>query len=353
MGDYDRAGLLREGVEFGPRAAADPDLLARVAARFALGPVLAATDIGGTYNLNLRVATAGGEWVVRVHRPWVGADRLALLHQIRHSLGNAGLPVPEPLAAPGGATILPYGDRLVEVEPFVPHDGSANSWERYAVAFAALGPLHDALATRIGRRAFIPPRVSNGGTPDTLLAGIAQTAVRIRRTPGDGARSRALALCAEAHDLLVPVRDWWAEGGRALPAAPTHGDYGGENVLFDHERVVAILDFDFLAIRARVFDLAYALFWALTRLEGRESPERRPWQRARELLARYNAATAQPLTAEESRALPLAMACVPLHWLDEARFLPHPARAVVAQADRVRFARWLCQHRDELAALFT
>lgn len=353
MGGYDRAGLLREGVEFGPRAEPAPDLLARVAARFALGPVLAATDIGGTYNLNLRVATATGEYVVRVHRPWVGADRLALLHRIRHSLGRGGLPVPEPLAAPGGATILPHRNRLVEVERFVPHDGSADSWERYAAAFAALGRLHDALAARIDRRAFIPPRVSNDGTPDALLAGIARTAARIRRTPGDGARSRALALCAEARDLLLPVRDWWAELGRALPAAPTHGDYGGENVLFQHERVVAILDFDFLAIRARIFDLAYALFWALTRLEGSEPPERRPWQRARELLARYSAATAQPLTAEEIRALPLAMACVPLYWLDEARFLPHPARAVVAQADHIEFARWLYHHRHELPWFFT
>ncbi len=47
------------------------------------------------------------------------------------------------------------------------------------------------------------------------------------------------------------------------------------------------------------------------------------------------------------------MACVPLYWLDEARFLPHPARAVVAQADHIEFARWLYHHCHELPWFFT
>lgn len=332
----------------GPRAAPDGRLLAAVAAHFGLGPPLASADLGGAYNLNLRVETARGAYVVRVYRPWVTRDRLACLHRVRRALADAGLPVPRPLAAPAGDAVAPYGDRLAEAERFVPHDAGADTRGRYAVAFALLGRLHDALAAAVPPETIVPPRVSNYGTPPLLRYWIGRTERRLRDAAPDETVAHALAVCAEARALLGPMEDWWRAVGAGLPRQPIHGDYGGGNLLFADGRPAAILDFDLLGVRERVYEVAYSLYWMLVRLAGDDPPDRPDWAGVREMLASYNAATARPLGAAETRSLPLVMARVPLYWVAEACWLPDPARAVAAMAPTVRFARRLTEHGDEL-----
>lgn len=57
--------------------------------------------------------------------------------------------------------------------------------------------------------------------------------------------------------------------GAAAPPHPIHGDLLGNNMLLADGRVVAILDFDRLAVRPRVYDIAYSS----TALPARATPD--------------------------------------------------------------------------------
>ncbi len=335
---------------FGSRAAYDPTLL-DAAAAFALGPVQETRDLGGTYNLNVQVESAAGAFVLRVHRPWVTAERLAQVQAVREGLA-ADFPVPEPRRTPDGAGFVSWADRLVECAPFVPHGGTADRWDRYTTAFALLGRLHAALAAAVDPVTLVPPRVSNYATPEQLAVWVGALAERVGVPARGEAPTPAQATVRAARALLEPLAAAWATTDALLPQQTIHGDYGGANLLFQGDTVVAILDFDFLGVRERAYEVAYALYWALQRLGGPAPPERLPWPRSRALLAAYNATAPQPLSAEEVAALPRLLARVPLYWVGEAGFLPDPEAALADQAAGIAFARWVLGHAPDLAALF-
>lgn len=333
--------------ELGPRAVLTETSLTIIAAEFELGSIGSRLDLGGTYNQNIHLRTSAGEYVVRAHRPWMTIDRLQSIQQTRCALAGAGLPVPGPLSARTGDTVLLLDGRLVEVERFFPHTGTADSWDRYEEAFRLLGRLHDALRIH-APTGLVPPRVSNYGTLGQLQRWLARTLVVLRHYRPSAEAIAALAVCEETRDLIGAFGERWEATHLSLPIQPIHGDYGGGNVLFRQECIAAILDFDFLAIRERVFELAYALYWLLARLEPNHVPEEYPWGKVAELLATYNGATDRPLLQPELSALPIEMARVPLYWVAEAGFTPDPVGAVMAMAHTIPGSRWLTDHASEI-----
>lgn len=329
-----------------PRAEPGAALHAALAKQYWLGAVHHARDIGGTYNLNLQLHTTRGEYVVRVHRPWVTGERLALLHLIRSELAAKQLPVPLPLRTSGGATMIEHRGRLVEVEPFVGHDSVADTWECYVAGFAMLSRLHQALLPFSAQLKATPPLVSNYGTLEQLTAWTSNTREQVQRIAPTAAN--ALAVCDAALALLRTLQAA-ALCMSPLPPAPTHGDYGGDNLLFRQAQIAAIVDWDFTGVRPRVFDLAYSLYWMFHRLQPHALPEHWQWQTVPHMLAAYNAAAWQPLTADELHTLPLVMAQVPLYWIAEAGWLADPMQAVLHWADQVPYAQWLVEHATEVA----
>lgn len=336
-------------LEYSPRAegVAVPEL----AKAFGLNDVRAWRDLGGTYNLNVLLDAGAGRYVMRVHREWVNSARLEQLHTIKLALHNACLPVVLPLATVQGTYWLASQGRLVELEPFVAHTHVADSWERYAAALGMLGRLHDALSVYSGQDTFVPPPVSNYGTPARLLAWTQRVSQKIRRNPESAAKTRALAICNVSCTLLQYLQRAWSEVAEQLPRQLIHGDYGGGNVLFEHEHIAGVLDFDFLGERERIYELAYTLYWMLNRLEG-AAMEHASWSRAAELLSCYDTAIRQPLTLLEREHIVMEMVRVPLYWIAEANFLPHPELEIVRLAGRVQSAQWMFEQRHELASVF-
>ncbi len=102
-----------------------------------------------------------------------------------------------------------------------------------------------------------------------------------------------------------------------LPCAPIHGDYklGNAGELSDGSWVT--FDLDFARVRERLYDIAGSLNHVaqsgafqggLVRLPATDLPE--PGR----LLDAYEGAAPEPLTRDEHRWLPGALALVPLHW---------------------------------------
>lgn len=322
----------------GPRAVASAALLTMLARAYDMGALQGYADLGGTYNANLRLDTARGAFVARVHRPWVTTERLGGLRRVKQHLQAASIPVAVPIPSRRRVAYVQHDDRLVEVERFISHDGTASTWQRYEQAFGMLGRVHAALAAC---PAPPPPRVQNYGEPAVLRHWVARTQQRLAAE-----HTAARAVCDTAAQLLQQIGGWWQHASGALPRQLIHGDYGGDNLLFGDARLVAVLDFDFLDVHERVFDLAYAVYWMFERLEPHVAWPQRAWQRVPDMLAHYDATAQPPLSEAERRALPFEMARVPLYWMAEAAFLPDPHAAVLQHARGVAAAHWFVAHAD-------
>lgn len=91
-----------------------------------------------------------------------------------------------------------------------------------------------------------------------------------------------------------------------------HGDFWDNNVLFDGDRVVAILDLDLVEERPRIDDLALVLYYAYP---PAAPPETGGAQAPLAALVRaYSEATEPPLTSAERSGLPFAIARTCLHF---------------------------------------
>src|SRR6478752_10799400 len=103
---------------FGPRASEDDPAVSALIARVAHGAGWA--DIGGAFNLNLRI-DAEPPVVLRVHRPWVRRGRVAGLRRLRERLQRTQVRVARPIRISGGRDLLRVADRWAELEEFVDH----------------------------------------------------------------------------------------------------------------------------------------------------------------------------------------------------------------------------------------
>src|SRR3954452_23038535 len=84
---------------FGPRASPDDPAVSALIDRVARGAEW--TEIGGEFNLNLRI-DAERPLVLRVHRPWVRRGRVAGLRRVRERLQRTQVRVAQPIPISGG-----------------------------------------------------------------------------------------------------------------------------------------------------------------------------------------------------------------------------------------------------------
>ena len=90
-----------------------------------------------------------------------------------------------------------------------------------------------------------------------------------------------------------------------LPCAPIHGDYKLGNAGDLSDGSWATFDLDFARVRERLYDIAGSLHQVAPSGELLEP---------RRLLDAYEGTAPEPLTRDEHRWLPGALALVPLHW---------------------------------------
>ncbi len=343
---------MKTNFKIGPRAEYTSALVAAVAKHFGLGTVVECKDLGGTYNLNLFVHTLRGEYVIRIYRPWVGPERLACLHHIKQGLIATNFSLPIPLGWVSESQLGLTSNRLIEVEAFVFSKGVTDTWARYIEAFSMLGRLHQALHEQTKTIRFVSPVVHNYGQPMHLLNWLGQTRQKVKQQGLTDSVRKALAVCEETKDLLRVMQSWWEQRGRHLPRHLVHGDYGGENILWSQERIVALLDFDMVDIHERVFELAYSLYWMLMRLEREKPPAAWSWHKLRVLFEAYQTGGGCGLSVEEHRSLPLEMGRVPLYWIATAGFEPDPVQAICSRAKSVDVSRWLVTHAKKVSAYY-
>jgi len=305
----------------------------------------------GATNGIARIATTSGDCIVRVHRPWTTPARLAGGHRALAFLRAAGHPIPLVLATPAGQTWATLQDRLVEVNAFIASDATADNDERGGMALALLARLHATLAT-LAPDAIPPPLYSAYATPAAMLAGLAETDSAFAALRHHPAYAQAAAIREAARALLATLDAARAGYADRLSRTYIHGDYGGDNILFRDGQIVAVLDFDFLAHRERIADLARTLYWGVGTFGSARPAEPTPGEIAQvaALLRRYQRAAPHSLADDELRALPCEMARIPLFFIAEAGYLPAdapdraPLRQTLALGPQLGRATWLTAH---------
>ena len=274
---------------FGPRASPDDPAVSALIARVARGAGWA--DIGGGFNLNLRV-DAEPPVVLRVHRPWVRRGRVAGLRRLRERLGRTQVRVARPIPI-SGCDLLRVADRWAEIEEFIDHVQPRADEDSYVRLFEELGGLHTALKA-----------VWEPGPPEPLddhrtFGQLRYSVGFTRRRLGPRSEpvvERMRQLTGELSKLRKEVE---------LPCTPIHRDYklGNAGALPDGSWVA--FDLDFARVRERLYDIAASLHHVAQ--DGALLEPRR-------LLDAYESTAPEPLTRDEHRWLPGALALIPLHW---------------------------------------
>jgi Ser/Thr protein kinase RdoA (MazF antagonist) len=302
---------------FGPRADPDDPAVLALIERVAGGATWA--DIGGAFNLNVRI-DADPPVVLRVHRPWVRRGRVAGLRRLRERLQQTHVRVARPIPM-SGRDLVRVGDRWAELEEFIEHVQPAADENSRVRLFEELGRVHTALkaAWQPGppeplddHRSLRQLRYSIGFTRRRLGPASAPVVQRMRR------------LTAELSSLREEVE---------LPYAPIHGDYKLGNVGELPDGSWAAFDLDFARVRERIYDLASSLNHVAQSGPDGVGPPAQVLEPG-PLIAAYERTAPAPLTREEHRWLPGALALIPLHWAATAGLvgdgIPEAERAMSA-----------------------
>jgi Ser/Thr protein kinase RdoA (MazF antagonist) len=304
---------------FGPRASPDDPAISALIDRVARGAGWA--DIGGHFNLNVRI-DAQPPIVLRVHRPWPRRGRVAGLRRLRERLQRTQVLVARPIPI-SGRDLLRVADRWAELEEFIDHVQPRADEDSYVRLFEELGRVHTALKEvwepsppepLDDHRTFGQLRYSVGFTRRRLGPGSEPVVRRMRQLTG------------ELSKLRQEVE---------LPCAPIHGDYklGNAGELLDGSWVT--FDLDFVRVRERLYDIAGSLNHVAQSGPDGVGP-RVELLEPRRLLEAYEGAAPEPLTRDEHRWLPGALALVPLHWAATAGLVGdsiHEAESAMTAAE--------------------
>jgi hypothetical protein len=217
-----------------------------------------------------------------------------------------------------GSDLVRVADRWAELEEFIDHvpppppaQATQDSYV-YVRLFEELGRFHAALKAvwepsppepLDDHRTFGQLRYSIGFTRRRLGPRSEPVVRRMRQLTGELSRLRK---------------------GVELPFAPIHGDYRLGNAVELSDGSWVTLDLDLVRVRERLYDIASAL----SLMPMRDLPGIAPdiatslnpgaqsgaWLEPRVLLDAYERTAPQPLTPDEHRWLPGALALIPLHW---------------------------------------
>jgi homoserine kinase type II len=225
--------------------------LGEIAAGFALGALRAWRPIAaGTINSNFAVETDRGRYFVRVNEGKSEAD-VAWEARLVEALAAGGLATPPPVHAADGRPYAPLAgapDKLVSVFPWTA--GRHLSPSEVTPAHAA--SLGEALASLHGIGASLPADWRR-----TSIYDHAQLVARYRGFAGsaDPELARAIAILGEE----LAVAEAAAEVRRAATTGIIHGDLFRDNVLWEGERLTALLDFEQASGGSLAYELAVCI----------------------------------------------------------------------------------------------
>ena len=298
--------------------------------------------------------TGRGTFLLRARHGEEFGERVEYLHGVIDFLCANKFPAPEVIRSRLGQSWTHWGDRLVEIHRFVPHDpGVHRDWRRMNAAATALGDLHRCLAQAVAGKTPVPPEMRNDVTPEqtwTLLDESEATLMHMS-TRSDERVEEALAITRRSRDVLEPLlRDYPRIIG-SLPWMTVHGDFHFWNVLYRADQIAAVVDYDFVQERERIFDIAYALQNVVGHLRTVHGPALRAWgdltwNNARLWVDHYDEVAHVPLTAAERKWLPKEILRIFLVGIATAGLQQDPVELILKHGEDLELFIWISEQKD-------
>jgi homoserine kinase type II len=322
--------------------------LERVLSRYPLGKLKATQrPEHGFVNDNWIIDTTDGRFFLKHRHPTLSEPAFVLAqHALTTWLRSGGFPAPQLKRTNVGKSLCILDNECYEIQEFIPgthcdrdregHLGeAASTLARYHTAVRSLAPSE--LCTH--HLLYSPLRVA-----DSL-----SQLVRIWRLTADA------ELTDPVKRIQAQVRDLarrFAEHG-TLPGLVIHGDYYADNLLFDSDRIVGVVDYDKARWQARVVELAEALIHFASPQPGQLQHLVYPGFPLWSLLFPFLEAYCRivPLLDAEADALPNYVQCI---WMqmsllrlqEEAK---RPSGAHEALEEVLALGHWVQVHRSDLA----
>ncbi len=237
----------------------------RILKRYDIGELVAVHGgLGGCLNVNLKVQTTGGMYVVRVLSGFAIEEHIEFTLQVIGFLRDEGIPALDPLKTPDGCPFVGWNDRLIMLTPFIAGRPFMSRVRQARASGEMLRRMHDALVdVEDGPR----PGWSNYPSEEIMDEGLSRLA-------GMRLPSQQVQEARRLHELVMTR---WRTVSRDLPMTIIHGDWHPGNQIFTDGRVTCILDFDFIQRAERLHDLGYAL-WSLLPGNSSRSLSRSSWR---------------------------------------------------------------------------
>jgi homoserine kinase type II len=323
--------------------------LARVLGRYGLVELRSIQRIEqGFVDENWCVETDRGRYFLKRRHPRRRQSEALVRaqHNLIRYLRGAGFPAPTLVPALSGETFVLLEGDLYELEEYIegqPYDPGRPA--HLVAAAQGLGRYHSCV------EGFAPGALRARG----VLYGPGISRAILQRLSESWQLGRDPALAAIDWKLAAreaKVANWFAQHG-ALTWLVIHGDYYAGNLIFEGDRIVALVDYDKASWQPRVAEVAEALiYFASSRpghLEHLVYPGFLEWDPLSRFLQAYGETIT--LSEDELRALPDYVCSiwfsVSLRRLLEAS--PHrPPEAQAALAEVLALVNWVFAHTRQI-----
>lgn len=255
-----------------------PSELAVVLSHYDIGVIESAKEYprGSRRAPKLLLRSAGGRYLLK--RRARGKDdpfKVAFAHALVAHLRTQGFPVPALISMRDNqSSMLQLGGHVYELFEYVEGERYNNSLEQTWYAGHTLGQYHRAVE---GFHTEWTPPAGSFHDADAVRTGL--NAIPTTAAGHDsvvGHEAELLRITQNLHEQYDAAAERVSQGG--LPQWPVtiiHGDWHPGNMLFDGDRICAVLDFDAARHQPLIIDLAYGML-QFSILRGPTGPEEWP-----------------------------------------------------------------------------
>lgn len=333
--------------------------LEAVLACYNLGPWQIEQSLAGGNSYNLALQTGRGKKIFKKYR-WSLPSTIQE-HSVLRQLMGTDFPTPPLITNKKGLTYTELGDQHYAIYDFVDGYSFTNYFmparlrqQLMAEAADTLARFHQLMA------GFVPEgRKFNGFKPGEArlwrdvawhLEVVEQYLERAaRQTSLNQLDQFLLSIASEIKRDLIEVGQIFEHPDPQLPRLVIHGDYSPKNILFNRNRIAAVLDFGDACLNLRALDVARGLT-SFARANGHGVEQ----SLACAFLRAYQAR--QPLSRLEVEAIPdlirwryLQNMVWPLRQLPQSR--PATANQLASMRNKWQAAGWMKLHGDELRTI--
>lgn len=209
----------------------------------------------GFVNENWVVNTTRGRFFLKRRHPSLRQrDLIVAQHELMRRLRRSGFPAPTIIATIRGDTFLVLDQEWYEMQGYIegePYDHHRR--EHLEEAALTLGKYHKLIDGFAPEALCHVNELYTPATARTLLARLTQT-WHLAQDPTGAEISQQVK--SHIADLTARLADH-----RILPRLVIHGDYYADNLIFEDDRIVGVVDYDKACWQPRVVELAEALVY--------------------------------------------------------------------------------------------